>query len=59
MSGGALLQMADEVAALAASKHTMGGTPTTACMDAVNFDKTIPKGSSTERRDYKVMGDLS
>lgn len=45
LSGGALMKMADEVAALAASKHTLGGTPTTAAMDTVNFNKTIPKGS--------------
>ena len=44
VSGGALLKMADEVAGLAASKHTMGGEPTTACMDAVDFNKMIPKG---------------
>jgi len=45
LSGGALMKMADEVAALAASKHSLGGTPTTVAMDAVNFNKTIPKGS--------------
>ena len=44
LSGGALMKMADEVAALAASKHSLGGTPTTVAMDAVNFNKTIPKG---------------
>lgn len=45
VSGGAFLKLADEVAGLAASKHTMGGSPTTACMDAVNFRKVVPKGS--------------
>ena len=45
LSGGSMMKMADEVAALAASKHTLGGTPTTAAMDAVSFNKTIPKGS--------------
>jgi len=44
-SGGALLKMADEVAALAAAKHSMAGTPTTAQMDAIDFQKIIPKGS--------------
>jgi acyl-CoA hydrolase len=42
--GGAILKMADETAAMAASKHALDGIGVTASMDAVNFNHTIPKG---------------
>ena len=59
VSGGVLLKMADEVAALAASKHTMGGTPTTACMDAVDFNKMVPKGDQSHEHVHVVTAFLA
>lgn len=48
--GGAILKMADETAAMAASKHALDGIGVTASMDAVNFNHTIPKGSFVNLR---------